>query len=88
MEGCRSDSVTTSKRVNELNGTVGVRELPFELTLDLYGCSKLPGNYSHAVKTGVVAQQLSDCSFKRGQALLYGPVRAPADQYGHYFLSG
>lgn len=59
MEVWRSDSVTTLKRVNELNGTVGVCELPFQLTLDLDGCSKLAGNYSHTVKTGVVAQELS-----------------------------
>jgi hypothetical protein len=62
-----------SKRVNELNGTVGIRELPFQLTLDLYGCSELTANYAHAVKTGMVAQQLPDCSFKRCEPLFHGP---------------
>jgi hypothetical protein len=52
---------------------VGIRELPFQLTLDLYGRSKLAANYAHALKTGVVAQQLSDCSFKRSQSLFDHP---------------
>jgi hypothetical protein len=62
-----------SKRVDELNGTVGIRELPFQLALDLYGCSELAANYAHAVKTGVVAQQLSDRGFERGEPLFHGP---------------
>jgi hypothetical protein len=47
-----------SKRVNELNRTVRFRELLFQLTSQLYGCSKLTRNYAHAVTAGVVGTKV------------------------------
>jgi hypothetical protein len=70
----RTDLENLSEWENELNGTVRFRELLFQLALDLYGCLKLAGNCAHAVKAGVVTQQLSDGSFKGGQGLFHGPT--------------
>jgi hypothetical protein len=41
--------------------------------LDLYGRSKLAGDYVNALKGGMVAQQLSDRRFKRSQSLFHHP---------------
>jgi hypothetical protein len=71
-----ADLENLSERIDELNGTVRVRKLPFQFTLDLYGRSKLAANYIHMLKTGVVAQQLSDSSFKGGQCLFNLPTLA------------
>ena len=92
-----ADLENLSERIDELNGTVRVRELPFQFTLDLYGRSKLAANYTHMLKTGVVAQQSSDSSFKCGQCLFDLPALAhePIDAipilylvHGNSFLPG
>ena len=84
----RTDLKNPSERVDELNGTVRFRELLFQFVLDLYGCLKLARNCAHAVKAGVVTQQLSESSFKGGQGSSTVQRSPTSRSMRLFFLSG